>query len=367
MKTQSINCIRFLLIGSFVFYIQSASPQNKESIAVLSFETKGITYEPVSVTDMVRRELEKTQKYEVLDKYDMTDILSKNNIKVETCFGKNCLVETGKLLKADKVLTGGIERFGEKLIIALRIINVHSENIEKATVVEFINQQPYLQTMLTISINDLLGIPNEKNLVDMLINYDQPLSSPKTKVKLNGPRMGISWTSGKTGERLIASKNHGGYNMFPVTSMFGYQHEAQYLSAGDFQALIEFIGTINGLESGMIIPAITFLNGFRFNKYGYEFGFGPNFRVIQTAKGYYDENGNWRLSTEMPEGANYNTDEALDSRGDLRLSTSLIIAAGKTFKSGYLNIPVNIYVSPRKDGTVVGATFGFNIAKQPKL
>jgi len=55
------------------------------------------------------------------------------------------------------------------------------------------------------------------------------------------------------------------------------------------------------------------------------------------------------------------------SRGFGALSASLILSAGRTFKSGYLNIPVNIYVSPRKEGTVVGFSFGFNIYKKPKV
>jgi len=41
----------------------------------------------------------------------------------------------------------------------------------------------------------------------------------------------------------------------------------------------------------------------------------------------------------------------------------MVIAIGKTFTSGYLNIPVNAYFSPRKEGNVFGLTFGFNVSK----
>ena len=40
---------------------------------------------------------------------------------------------------------------------------------------------------------------------------------------------------------MTSSKNSGGFDMFPISSMIGYQFEKQYLSSGDFQALIEFI------------------------------------------------------------------------------------------------------------------------------
>jgi len=44
---------------------------------------------------------------------------------------------------------------------------------------------------------------------------------------------------------MTSSKNSGGFDMFPISSMIGYQFEKQYLSSGDFQALIEFIPAIN--------------------------------------------------------------------------------------------------------------------------
>jgi hypothetical protein len=265
------------------------------------------------------------------------------------------------------MLTGSAEKFGEKIIVILRLLDVTSGKVEKTDVMEYLDQQNEMQTMVRLSVNNLLGIPNDPNLVNLLINYDRPITSAKTTVKLNGPRMGAAWTTGRIAGRLEAPKSEGGYNMYPVTSLFGYQFEKQYLSSGQFQALVEFVFMINGLESGSISPSLTFLNGFRFNKSGFEFGIGPVFRGIQVADGYYDEYNKWHLKKEMPEGANYQIEESLDRRGKVTLNTGLIIAIGRTFKSGYLNMPVNLYVSPRKEGTTVGLTFGFNVAKMPKL
>ena len=159
--------------------------------------------------------------------------------------------------------------------------------------------------------------------------------------------------------------------MYPATFLFGWQQEVQYLSSRNFQALIEFIPQISGLESGKkIVPHITLLNGFRASKRGWEIAVGPSFRLVNKAKGFYYEN-TWYLEDQReaitsfdPEVANQNsypTVSRLDSRGDLKLSTSLVIGVGKTIKSGYLNIPVNVYFSPRKEGSVYGLSFGFNI------
>ncbi len=359
--------IQFVVIVALVFAGINSLAQDKQSIAVISIDTKDLALDNVSMGNLVRLELEKTNIYEVLDKYDASDIMEQNNIDVGNCFGKTKLVKVGKLLNADKMLTGSAERFGEKIIIILRMIDVKKEKIEKTNVMEYLDQQSEIQVMVEISVKNLLGIENDQIMVDLLVNYDRPITSPKKTVKLNGPRMGVTWISGKAGKRLEAGKNDGGFGMYPISSMFGYQFELQYLSSGDFQALIEIIPAVNGLESGYVSPSLTFMNGFRFNKQGFEFGLGPVLRFSQMAEGYYDSNNEWQLASEMKPEENYELEYGLDNRGDYTLSTGLIVAVGKTFRSGYLNMPVNLYFSPRKSGNIVGITLGFNIAQKPKL
>ncbi len=90
------------------------------------------------------------------------------------------------MLKADKMLTGNAERFREKIIIILRLVDVGTETIEKSAVMEFVNQQPELQRMIRITVNNLVGIENDQNLVDLLANFDTPVTSSQTTLKLNG-------------------------------------------------------------------------------------------------------------------------------------------------------------------------------------
>ena len=365
MKTKVLKkgisaCLIFLTISFLCI------SQEKVSIAVIGIDCKGIKLDNISMGNLVRLELEKANLYEVFDKYDVSNILDENGVDANNCFGKTKLVSVGKMLKVDKILTGNVDKFGDKIIFVLRMIDVKTQKIEKTNVMEYLDLQEEIQAMAQISVNNLIGVENDPLTVDLLINYDQLVSSPKTTVKLNGPRMGASITTGDAAKRLSASKDEGGYNMFPISSVFGYQYELQYLSSGDFQALVEAIGAINGLETGNFIPSISLMNGFRFNKKGWELGLGPIFRLTKVAEGYWDEDGKWNLASEMPEGASYDIIDGIDNRGHLKLSTSLIIAFGKTFRSGYLNIPVNIYYVPKKDASTIGLIFGFNIAKKQK-
>ncbi len=355
------------VIAAFTVFSQS---QAKPSIAVVSIDTKGLSVDNETMSNIVRLELEKIDKFEVLDKYDVTDIVEENDIIPDQCFGKNKVIKVGTLLKSDKMLTGSAEKFGEKIIVILRLIDVSEERVETTSVMEYLNVQSEIQTMVMISLNELLGIPNDPHLVDLLINYNLPITSTKTTVNLTGPRIGATYALGDAGKRLQASKNEGGYNMFPITSMFGYQFEQQYLSSGDFQALIELIGAVNGLESGNFIPSVTFMNGFRFNNTGFEFGIGPVFRLVKVSDGYYNENDQWvrlKPDEEVPAQYQNSIEEAIDHRGTLQTSLGLVVAIGRTFRSGYLNVPVNAYLIPRKEGTVVGLSFGFNTSKRPKL
>ncbi|MFW5793172.1 MAG: hypothetical protein ACOCWC_02730 [Bacteroidota bacterium] len=343
--------------------------QNKTKLAVISMDTKGLKYDNQSITNMVYLELEKANIYEVFDKYDVANIIKDQGIKVDECFGRTCLVDVGKLLGAEKMLSGSVEKFGNKIVFIMRLIDVKSERIEKTDVMEFIDQEEQIQTMVRLTLNNIMGIENDKLLLDLLVNYDQPIISSKTTVKLNGPRVGFTYTLGQMGEIMQAPKSKGGFNMYPVTNLLGYQFEQQFLSSGDFQALLEFLPALNGLESGLVNPSLTIMLGFRFNKSGLEFGLGPVVRLSRIAEGYYDADGIWRLRNEMPDEdlGVYTLSERLDSRGKYKVSSGMIFAAGKTFRSGYLNVPVNLYFSPRKDGSIIGFIVGFNVAKRPKL
>lgn len=355
-----------------------AQAQKKPTAAVLGIDSKGVIQDAEAVGFMVRLELEKTNFYTVLDKYDVAEAVKQNNIDLKTCFGKSCVVAAGKILRTDKMVTGSVERFGEKIVISLKVVDVATEAIEKQDATEYLNLQPELQRMIGISVQKLLGVAPNQNIVNLLINYDTPIVSPKTQLSLNGPRMGFSIASGDAADVLSAAESQGGYNMYPITFQFGWQKEWQYLSAGDFQALVELFPMIGGLESGKFIPSLTFLNGFRMGKRGWEFAFGPSFRLVKKAEGFWGDGKNgttdrqWYLSKQWnafdPSTLNpYLTVKRLDSRGVIALSTSLFFGVGRTFKSGYLNIPVNLYVLPRKEGTIVGMSFGFNLYSKPKV
>ena len=334
MKTQIVKLGRTILPIAFIAlsFQSNGQSQPKPTAAIVSIDSRtGIAQDAQTITSMVYVELEKTGIYTVMDRYEVAKVIAKNNISPDNCYDKTCLVETGKLLGVNKMLSGSVELLGDKIVITLRLIDVASGTIEKSDANEYLDL-PEMQKMVRISVQKILGIQPDKVVMDQLMNYDVPIQSPRNALHLNGPRIGCSHTMGRAGD-LMTAEAPNGLNMYPVTFDFGWQQEIQYISAGNFQALVENVFMISGLESGRFIPNYAPLLGFRFGKPGWEFAFGPTFR-------YFD------IGDRHP------------------FTTGLVIAVGRTFRSGYLNIPVNAYVVPKQDATTVGITFGFNIQKK---
>jgi hypothetical protein len=378
MKTTNTQIKKLgLLLLVLVFNLNlKAQEAVKPVAAILGIDSKGTLNNSEAVSFMVRLEVEKSNVYTMMDKYDVAELIKKNGIDVSSCYGKSCVLAAGKSLGVDKMITGSVERFGEKIIISLKVIDVKTEEVEKQNTTEYQNIQPEMQKMIAISVQKLFGLPVNQDIVDILVNYDGPIATPQTQVKLNGPRMGSSMAFGEANTVMQAPKSEGGFDMYPATFQIGWQFEKQYISAGNFQALVEFIPMIGGLESGKIIPSATFLNGFRAGKGGWEIAFGPSFRIVSKANGFYDSKNTlgegvnkWHLEDDWASSSKNPNPivSRLDSRGNPTLSTSLFIGVGRTFKSGYLNIPVNLYVLPNKHGTIAGFSFGFNIYRKPRI
>lgn len=365
------NTLKTIAIVATVL-VSTVAKAQKPIIAVLDFETVNMTYSSNDCGNLFRLEVEKTDQFEVINRQDLRGTLSARGLKLDTCFGKSCIMQASKYLEADKALSGSIENYGKHIIVIMRLFNVKENRLEKSQVLEFQNIPEEIQNMVKLSVQKFWSLPFSELAYNALSNkeaYENEINNPnETKLVLSGPRTGIIFMGGDNAQRLSAPSAEGGFNAFPVMTMFGYQKEYQYLSSGNFQALFEFIPAINGLDQGMISPSFTFLHGFRSNKSGWEFAFGPTLGLIPKAEGFYDGEGKWVRVSEWnetdPNGKKLpipgETKELLDSRGTYKFTSGFVFAIGKSFKSGRVNMPVNFYVVPSRTNWRVGLTFGFN-------
>lgn len=145
--------------------------------------------------------------------------------------------------------------------------------------------------------------------------------APARAISLSGPRFGVTSLSDGVvqalAEREIAVR--------PLITQFGWQFEKQFFTRGSgLSAVNEWIVLAGGLEQDVVLPSLSWIVGLR-TREGAEFGVGPNL---------------------TPAG------------------TALVFAAGITFRTGSLNLPVNFAVVPSKAGTRVSMLGGFNFRKR---
>jgi len=385
MKTKKLQSV---LVAIFFSGMTTYFAQPSNTIAVSNPNVNSLTVKPESVAKMMRLELVKMNKYRVYDEFDMIEIIrTKDEYKVG-CYGQTCLSKLGEELKVDYVMSGSIDGLGNKIVVTVKIIDVRSQSLFKSAVREFDNQESEIQRMIEIVLAELHGLTIDKVIADRLAFKNEVITSNNIgKINNSGPRIGFAAMTGDVAEFATRQEIYGGLGIQPFTSMIGYQIEGQYVGTENFSALVEGIFNISGLEQSNFIPSISLLNGFRFGKSNWEFAFGPRFGIKSTSKGFLD------LAAEYgPEGAYYtqsqwiasggkvnvNTGETIiepyqgfaehfDKNGSKKIATSFLIAFGRTFQAGSLNIPVNLFYSSQKGGGFAGINMGFNVqkSKQP--
>lgn len=375
------NLFRITLM-TLVLTSTSIEIQCQDKAAVVNVYTDGVKISPNGAESLLRIELTKTEQFKVFDKLDMLEIAKDNEIDFKDCYGKKCLHNVGVLAEVDKIVTGSIENLGKKIIVTVKILDIKTNSYDQIAIQEFVNIETELQNMVQITLNKALGIENNKAAMETLVYFNQPPKTPTVQISNSGPRMGLAMVGGDLQEVLTRPEEEGGYDAVPILSQFGYQFEQVYLSSGNFQAIAEGMVLMTGLEQGLFNPSFAFMNGFRNSKTGIEIAFGPSIKFKREAQGYRDEDNIWHRSQEW-DASEQVTDSAgftytdynanpnpyeivtkLDKRGEIKLAATWVWAIGKTFHSGYLNIPVNAYFSYGKEGWFTGLSVGFNIAKK---
>ena len=384
MKKVIVTLTAVIISTMSIIYAQEA----RKTVAVSNPNMNGLYATPEIGAKLIYLEVIKLNKYNVLDEFDMQTLYEKDE-NYKRCLSKECLVEMGKELNVDYTISGSFDLLANKIVISLKFIDVANNTIFISGVKEFDNQEAELQRMVELLLKEMHGIPVDKELNERLAFKNEMITSNNVgKINNSGPRIGGALLLGNFQEFATRSSAEGGMDIAPVVSMIGYQFEGQYVGTENFSALIEGIVNISGMEQGEFIPSITIMNGFRFGKAGWEFAFGPGFGVKKTSPGFFDTKGligrsgqfinrsDWNdyllenhpdnltiTPEDIDESYNFDTRYA-DKRGDLAINTSFVFAFGRTFRSGALNIPVNVFYSSQKGGGMAGLSVGFNIMKK---
>lgn len=377
--------LNLILIAPLLIFSNLRAQTEKPSCAVLNINQVGVyNYSSEIIGNITRREISKLGMYEILYAQDIKPIVEDGDKNPFECYSKQCLVEIGKKIGSQKMLSGQIEQMKDAIIISYRIIDVNTGSVEYSVTKEFLNYNDQLKNMIILTLREMVGFENDKELEELLVKKFSRESYINNKginrLNLSGTRMGVVTMLGSNKDIIKLPEAKGGFDATPVFFNFGYQFESQYLNQGRVQGLFEFIPSITGLEQGLFMPSITVLHGIRDNVSGFEFAFGPTFGVAPIASGYYDDDNNWHLEKEWEE-SQYNPNDTsfqelapnpfaivnrLDSRGEYKVTTGFLIGLGFSIKSGEISIPVNLYSVLQKNSMRAGISLGINARKNRK-
>ena len=121
-----ITCRKFffLILLCFLLLVPVAA-QDRPILAVPTIEAIDVSDSVASVCrNMVEAALVKTGEFQVMSATDVEDILNAQKFSLSGCTDESCAVEIGKLLSADHIVTGELTGLGEKMILALRLVDV---------------------------------------------------------------------------------------------------------------------------------------------------------------------------------------------------------------------------------------------------
>jgi hypothetical protein len=143
---------------------------------------------------------------------------------------------------------------------------------------------------------------------------------PARTISLAGPRFGITSLSQGVVDKLAARD----ITVRPMITQFGWQAERQFFTRDSgVSAVNEWVLLLGGLDQSVALPSLSWLVGLR-TREGAEIGVGPNI---------------------TPAGV------------------ALAFAGGVTFRTGVVNVPMNVAIVPSSAGTRFSFLTGFTLRR----
>lgn len=121
-----------LIILTFLAHAQLlASDPKIVTIAVASLKPTGMNeHDAIILTDALRTELGKTDRFEVMERSRMDEILKEQGFqKTGACTESSCAIEIGQLLGVKYMVLGSAGKFGKTYTLNARIVDIRTGSI----------------------------------------------------------------------------------------------------------------------------------------------------------------------------------------------------------------------------------------------
>jgi len=101
------------------------------NVAVAEFKAEGVgTSDAAVVADILRAELVKSGKYNVIDRQNMDKIMAEHAFQQTGCTDQECAVKLGRLLNVHRLIVGSLGK-----LIGSYVVNISAVDVETGTVI----------------------------------------------------------------------------------------------------------------------------------------------------------------------------------------------------------------------------------------
>jgi len=167
---------RLLIISMlFVFYPFLHCAEEKLNIAVLDLKAINIPQEEtILLTEMFRSEIYKMNRYRVMNREDMKEIMGEQAFQNSgLCDDTQCLIEIGNILKVNKIITGSIGKLDSTYSVTIKQIDIETSQNDKLLNYTKKCSKETLFEIMTIAAHELIGksvdgnkIPSEAKIIN---------------------------------------------------------------------------------------------------------------------------------------------------------------------------------------------------------
>lgn len=145
MHMKNLVIVFILALASMVL------AQERLNIAVVDLDPQGVPdSENKIISDRLRSDLFNTNKFHILEREKMEEILDEQGFQSTGCTSTECAVEIGKIVGVNRIVAGSIGKIGSLYTLNIRLIDVETGRVEKTAIEDC---QCTIETVLVQAIN----------------------------------------------------------------------------------------------------------------------------------------------------------------------------------------------------------------------
>lgn len=149
------NLIKIAVFSLFLFLAISGYTQTKINIAVLELSPAGVSpVEAKIFSDRLRTDLFNTDRFIVLERDKVNEILREQGFQSSGCTTNECAIEIGRLIGVQQMVAGNIGKLGQLYTLNLRLIDVQTGQVIKTATQDC---RCSIETVLTKSLKAAAG------------------------------------------------------------------------------------------------------------------------------------------------------------------------------------------------------------------